>query len=48
MQDVVIENPILNLPYEEATRHYCFSDEGITNEATGIVGVEDFRRVRSL
>ncbi len=32
MQQVVIENPILNPPFEEPTRHFRFSDEGITNE----------------
>jgi type III restriction enzyme len=30
--DVVIDNPILNSPYEEPTRHFRFSDEGITDE----------------
>jgi len=29
---VVIENPILNAPFEEPKRHFRFSDEGITNE----------------
>jgi type III restriction enzyme len=28
----VIENPILNSPFEEPTRHWLFTDEGITNE----------------
>jgi type III restriction enzyme len=32
MPDVLIENPILNSPYEEPQYHYRFSDEGITNE----------------
>ena len=32
MPQVTIENPILNSPYDEATRHFPFSDEGITNE----------------
>ena len=32
MAQVVIENPILNSPYNEPTRHFKFSDEGITNE----------------
>ena len=32
MGPVVIENPILNSPYEEPRRHFRFSDEGITNE----------------
>lgn len=29
---VIIENPILNSPFEEPKRHFCFSDEGITDE----------------
>ncbi|MBS4011313.1 MAG: DEAD/DEAH box helicase family protein, partial [Roseovarius sp.] len=32
MTDVVIDNPILNPPYEEPSRHFRFSDEGITDE----------------
>src|SRR5664280_1570135 len=32
MKQIVIENPILNSPYTEPQRHFCFSDEGITNE----------------
>ncbi len=32
MGQVVIENPILNSPFSEPTRHFKFSDEGITNE----------------
>ncbi|MFC1987756.1 BPTD_3080 family restriction endonuclease [Chloroflexota bacterium] len=32
MPDVVIENPILNSPYKEPTRHFKFSDDGITDE----------------
>jgi type III restriction enzyme len=32
MRQVVIENPILNSPFVEPTRHFKFSDEGITNE----------------
>jgi len=32
MKQVVIENPILNSPYAEPTRHFRFSDEGITDE----------------
>ncbi len=29
---VVIENPILNSPFFEPTRHFRFDDEGITDE----------------
>ena len=32
MSQVVIENPIINSPFYEPTRHFRFSDEGITNE----------------
>ena len=32
MSQVVIENPIINSPFDEPTRHFKFSDEGITNE----------------
>jgi type III restriction enzyme len=39
--DVIIQNPILNSAFEEPTRHFAFSDEGITDE------VIDSRRVSS-
>src|SRR5436305_1565945 len=32
MKQVVIENPIINSPFNEPTRHFRFADEGITNE----------------
>ena len=32
MKQVVIENPILNSPYEEPRRHFKFTEDGITNE----------------
>ena len=32
MTDALIENPILNSPYEEPTRHWKFTEDGITNE----------------
>ncbi|MDA8149899.1 MAG: hypothetical protein M0041_01990, partial [Nitrospiraceae bacterium] len=32
MSQVVIENPIINSPFEEPARHFKFSDDGITNE----------------
>ena len=32
MPPVVIENPILNSPFEEPERHFRFSDDGITDE----------------
>ena len=41
MSQVVIENPILNSPFDEPTRHFRFTDEGITDE------VVDGRRISS-
>lgn len=41
MKQVVIENPILNSPYNEPRRHFRFSEEGITNE------IVEARRVSS-
>lgn len=41
MPDIVIENPILNSPFVEPTRHFRFDDDGITNE------VVDERRISS-
>ena len=41
MSQVVIENPIINSPFDEPTRHFRFADEGITNE------VVDGRRISS-
>lgn len=32
MKQVVIENPVLNAPYNEPNRHFKFTDEGISNE----------------
>ncbi|MDA8311414.1 MAG: DEAD/DEAH box helicase family protein, partial [Actinomycetota bacterium] len=39
MPDVVIENPILNSPYDPPTRHWRFGEDGITDEV-----VEERRR----
>ena len=41
MPQVIIENPILNSPYSEPTRHFHFTDEGITSET------DEGRRVSS-
>jgi type III restriction enzyme len=30
MNQTVIENPIINSPFEEPSRHFKFDDEGIT------------------
>ena len=32
MTQVVIENPIINSPFDKPARHFKFSDDGITNE----------------
>jgi type III restriction enzyme len=32
MPPVVIENPILNSPFDEPRRHFRFGEEGITSE----------------
>jgi len=32
MTDTIIENPIINSPFEEPKRHFRFDDAGITNE----------------
>lgn len=32
MADVIIENPILNGPFQEPARHFRFGEQGITNE----------------
>src|SRR5450756_74864 len=41
MSQVVIENPVINPPFDEPTRHFRFTDDGITNE------VDDGRRISS-
>ena len=33
MAGALIENPILNSPFQEPDRHFKFTDEGITNES---------------
>jgi type III restriction enzyme len=32
MPDTIIENPVINSPFQEPTRHFRFDDEGITNQ----------------
>jgi hypothetical protein len=32
MPDVVIENPVINSPFDELRRHFYFSDDGITDK----------------
>ena len=41
MPQVIIENPILNSPYAEPTRHFHFTDQGITSD------MDEGRRVSS-
>src|SRR4051812_30061508 len=41
MADAVIDNPILNSPYQEPSRHFVFGESGITSQ------VGDGRRVSS-
>src|SRR5579862_6299491 len=35
MKQVVIENPVINSPFQVPQRHFKFDDEGITNEIIG-------------
>lgn len=39
MPDVVIENPVINSPFEEPKRHFYFGETGITDK------VVDSRRI---
>jgi type III restriction enzyme len=32
VRQVVIENPVINSPFEEPRRHFRFDDDGITDE----------------
>ncbi len=32
MSQIVIENPVINSPFDEPTRHFRLSDESITNQ----------------
>ncbi|MCK4486371.1 MAG: hypothetical protein KAU38_06335 [Desulfobacterales bacterium] len=41
MKQVVIENPVINSPFEEPKRHFLFSEDGITNE------IQEARRISS-
>lgn len=41
MPDVVIENPVINSPFDEPRRHFVFADDGITDE------ISETRRVSS-
>lgn len=35
MRQVIIENPIINSPFEEPRHHFRFSEDGITGRAGG-------------
>ena len=41
MPQIVIENPVLNSPFDEPKRHFRFDEDGITNE------IVEARRVSS-
>ena len=41
MREVVIETPVINSPFDEPTRHFRFTEEGITDE------IVDGRRISS-
>jgi len=41
MKQAIIENPVINSPFDEPERHFRFTDEGITNE------IEESRRISS-
>jgi len=41
MSQVVIENPIINSPFDEPSRHFRFTEEGITDE------IDEGRRISS-
>ena len=32
MSQVIIDNPVINSPFEEPQRHFRFADDGITDE----------------
>ena len=36
VKQVVIENPVINSPFEEPSRHFKFDESGITNNIAGI------------
>lgn len=35
MPDTLIENPIINTPFEEPARHFRFTEDGITKRDRG-------------
>lgn len=41
MADAVIDNPILNSPFEEPSQHWKFERDGITNETRSATGFSD-------
>lgn len=41
MRQVVIENPVINSPFDEPRRHFRFDDDGITDQ------IVDGRRISS-
>jgi hypothetical protein len=42
MQQVVIENPVINSPFQEPKRHFRFTEDGITDEiACWLTGADE-------
>ena len=41
-QQIVIENPILNSPFEEPDRHFRFDDDGITSDIVSIRRISSY------
>jgi type III restriction enzyme len=42
MKQVVIENPVANSPYLEPTRHFKFTDDGITDEIVEVRQISSY------
>ena len=46
MSSYEVAEPILNSPFEEPSRHFRFSDEGITNEVVGARRISSYFNLR--
>ncbi len=44
MPQVVIENPVLNSPFEEPKRHFKFTEDGITDAFKRLVSIGELTR----
>jgi type III restriction enzyme len=42
LPDVVIENPILNSPYDEPRRHFRFGEDGITSDIVDVRRISEY------